>query len=48
VGGTQAILWKEAIQQEIEGQMELGMAGLLKEDQWMLEVNLGDMKSTIG
>jgi hypothetical protein len=28
--------------------MELGIAGLLKEDHWMLEVNLGDMESTIG
>jgi hypothetical protein len=27
--------------------MELGTAGLLEEDHWMLEVNLGDMESTI-
>ena len=44
----QATLWKEAIHREIEGQMELGMAGLLEEDHWMLEVNLGDMESTTG
>jgi hypothetical protein len=44
VAGTQATLQKEAIQQEIEGQMELGTAGLLEEDHWMMEVNLGDME----
>jgi hypothetical protein len=48
VAGTQAPLPKEAIQREIEGQMELGMAGLLKEDHWMMEVNLGDMESNLG
>ncbi len=42
VAGTQVTLWKEEIQQEIEEQMELGKAGLLKEDHWMVEVNLGD------
>jgi hypothetical protein len=26
--------------------MELGEAGLLEEDNWMLEVNLGDLEST--
>ncbi len=30
------------------GQMELGTAGLLEEDHWMMEVNLGDMESTTG
>jgi hypothetical protein len=44
----QATLWKEALQRETEGQMELGMAGLLKEDHWMMEVNLGDMESKSG
>jgi hypothetical protein len=48
VAGMQATLQKEAIQQEIEGQLELGVAGLLEEDCWMLWVNLGDMESTIG
>jgi hypothetical protein len=28
--------------------MELGEAGLLKEDNWMLEVKLGDLESTSG
>ncbi len=48
VSGTQAIIRKEAIQKEIEEQMELGEAGLLEEDNWMLEVNLGDLESTSG
>jgi hypothetical protein len=46
VAGTQANLRKEAIQREIESQMELGTAGLLEEDHWMMEVNLRDMEST--
>ncbi len=46
--GTQATIRKEAIQKEIEDQMELGEAGLLEEDNWMLEVNLGDLESTSG
>ncbi len=48
VSGIQATIRKEAIQKEIEEQMELGEAGLLEEDNWMLEVNLGDMESTSG
>ena len=28
--------------------MELGTAGLLEEDHWMMEVNLGDMESNSG
>ncbi len=36
VAGTQATLHKEAILKEIEEQMELGNAGLLEEDHWML------------
>jgi hypothetical protein len=48
VTGTQVTLWKEEIQQEIEEQMELGKAGLLEEDHWMVEVNLGDMETTSG
>jgi hypothetical protein len=48
VAGTQATLQKEAIQREIEEQMELGGAELLEEDHWMMEVNLGDMESTSG
>jgi len=48
VSGTQATLRKEDIQKKIEEQMELGDAGLLEEDNWMLEVNLGDLESTSG
>jgi hypothetical protein len=48
VAGTQATLRKEGIQREIEEQMEMGMAGLLEEDHWMVEVNLGDMETSSG
>jgi hypothetical protein len=48
VSGTQATIRKEAIQKEIEEQMEMGEAGLLEEDNWMLEENLGDLESTSG
>jgi hypothetical protein len=48
VSGTQATLRKEAIQKEIEEQMELGDAGLLEDNNWMLKVNLGDLESTSG
>jgi hypothetical protein len=46
--GTLVTLWKEAIQKEIEEQQEMGGHGLLEEDQWMLEVNLGDLENTGG
>ncbi len=44
----QATLRKEGIQREIEEQMEMGTAGLLEEDHWMVEVNLGDMETSSG
>jgi hypothetical protein len=44
----QATVRKEATQKEIEEQMELGGDGLVEEDQWMLEVNLGDMEKSSG
>jgi hypothetical protein len=28
--------------------MEMGTTGLLEEDQWMMEVNLGDMENSSG
>jgi hypothetical protein len=37
----QATHRKEAIQRKLEEQMELGVMGLLEEDHWMMEVNLG-------
>ncbi len=48
VAGTQATLREEAIQRKIEEQMEMGKKGLLKEDHWMMEVNLGDLETTSG
>jgi hypothetical protein len=50
VAGTQVTLRKESIQREIEEKMEMeqGVAGLLEEDHWMMEVNLGDMETTSG
>jgi hypothetical protein len=46
--GTQVTIRKEAIQKKMEEQMELGEAGLLEEDNWMLEVNPWDLESTSG
>ena len=48
VAGTQVTLRKEAIQREIEEQLAMGGIGLLEEDQWILEVNLGDLENTGG
>ena len=48
IAGTHATLWKEEIQREIEEQMEMGTDGLLDEDLWMMEVNLGDLETTSG
>ena len=48
VAGTQATLRKEEIQREIEEQMEMGTEGLLDDDLWMMEVNLGNMETTAG
>jgi hypothetical protein len=48
VAGTRATQKKEEIQKDIEEQMEMGMAGLLGEDHWMLEVNLGDLENSSG
>jgi hypothetical protein len=48
VSGTEATLRKVSIQREIKEQIELGEAGLLEEDNRMLEVNLGDLENTSG
>ncbi len=48
MAGTQATLRKEELQREIEKQLELGVTGLLEEDQWLIEINLGDMESNSG
>jgi hypothetical protein len=46
--GTQATLWKEELQKEIEGQQEMGHQGLLNEDLYISEVNLEGSESTSG
>ena len=38
---------KEMIQQEIDKQLELGNNGLLEEDQYLTEINIGDMEQDI-
>jgi hypothetical protein len=48
VAGTQALTQKEAILRKIEEQKEMGIEGLLEEDQWMLEINLGDIEQSSG
>jgi hypothetical protein len=48
IAGTRATLRKEEIQRDIEEQMEMGTTGLLEEDQWMMEVNLGDIENSSG
>jgi hypothetical protein len=39
---------KEELQREIESQQEIGMDGLMEEDQYLAEVNLEDLESTTG
>jgi hypothetical protein len=46
--GTQITLRKEAIQREIEEQMELGEVGLLEEDLWMMGVIWGIWRTLLG
>jgi hypothetical protein len=46
--GVLAIRRKEALQLEIEKQIALGGEGLAEEDQWMLEINLGDLEESNG
>jgi hypothetical protein len=48
VTGTQALRRKEALQVEIERQIELGGEGLAEGDQWMLEVNWNDIEESTG
>jgi hypothetical protein len=48
LNGMQATLWKEELQREIESQQEIGMEGLMKEDQYLVEVNLENLQSTTG
>jgi hypothetical protein len=48
IQGTQATLQKEELQKEIEAQQEMGYDGLLKEDQYLAEVNLDDLENSSG
>ncbi len=45
VQGTQATLWKEELQNEIEAQQEMGYNGLLEEDQYLV---LDDLEYSSG
>jgi hypothetical protein len=45
---TQATLRKEELQKKIEAQQDLGYDRLLKEDQYLAEVNLDDLESFSG
>jgi hypothetical protein len=44
VTGMLATIHKEALMQEIKEQREMGTDGLLEENQWLLEINLGDLE----
>jgi hypothetical protein len=48
VSGTIATAEKEELLLEIEHQRNLGDAGLLEEDKYLVEDNLGDMETTLG
>jgi hypothetical protein len=48
VAGTLTTLRKEEIQMEMEEQQALGAEGLLEEDCYLGECNLGDLKDTSG
>jgi hypothetical protein len=48
IAGTLATQRKEELQMEIERQQELGEEGLLEEDCYLAECNLGDLEETSG
>jgi hypothetical protein len=48
VADTIATRKKEELLLEIEHQWDLGDAGLLDEDKYLMEVNLGDLETTLG
>ena len=39
---------KTIVMEQIEEQMEMDTEGLLDEDLWMMEMNLGDTETTLG
>jgi hypothetical protein len=48
VAGLNATAHKEDIQQQIEMQQGIGFEGLLEEDAFLGECNLGDLETTLG
>ncbi len=48
VTGTRVTARKEEILQEIERQLKLGTEDLLDEDQYLAEINLDDLESSLG
>ncbi|EJK56133.1 hypothetical protein THAOC_24037, partial [Thalassiosira oceanica] len=48
IAGTLATQAKEVLQAELETQLELGADGLLEEDKYLLEVNLGNLEESNG
>ena len=46
--GTLRTAQKENIQREIDKQLDLGSEGLLEEDQYLTEINLGDIEQEFG
>ena len=48
VAGTLATASKEELMQAIEERREMGTDGLLEEDQWLMEINLGDLDEVSG
>jgi hypothetical protein len=48
ISGIQATPQKEELQMAIEAQQDMGWEGLLEEDQYLAEVNLEDLKHTLG
>ena len=46
--GTLRTAQKENIQREIDKQLDLGSEGLLEEDQYLTEINLGDIEQDFG
>jgi hypothetical protein len=48
ISGIIATGKKEELLLEIERQWDLGDAGLLEEDKYLVEVNLGDLETTLG
>jgi hypothetical protein len=48
LAGTKATKRKEELQQEIERQLEMGGDNLREEDQYLCEINLGDLESGNG